>query len=84
MKTPKNKLMNTNSTAANNKNIHFYGYTTILPYRDQNYPVQQWKTVVVVDVTTLKMTRKPVKIQRKVQQDALGKVNRIKEISIRE
>ena len=27
---------------------------------------------VVVDVTTLKMARKPVKIQRKVQQDALG------------
>ena len=30
------------------------------------------------------MARKPVKIQRKVQQDALGKVNRIKEISRRE
>ena len=41
------------------------------------------KTVVVV-VTTLKMARSPVKIQRKVQQDALGKVNRIKEISRRE
>ena len=26
------------------------------------------------------MARKPVKIQRKVQQDALGKVNRVKEI----
>ena len=39
---------------------------------------------VSVDVTTLKMARKPVKIQRKVQQDALGKVNRIKEISRRE
>jgi len=34
-----------------------------------------------IDVTTLKMARKPVKIQRKIQQDALGKVNRIKEIS---
>ena len=32
----------------------------------------------------LKNGRKPVKIQRKVQQDALGKVNRIKEISRRE
>ena len=32
----------------------------------------------VVDVTTLKIARKPVKIQRKVQQDALGRVNRIK------
>ena len=41
------------------------------------------KTVVVV-VTTLKMARSPVKIQRKVQQDALGKVNRIKKISRRE
>ena len=38
----------------------------------------------LVDVTTLKMARKPVKIQRKVQQDALGKVNRMKEISRRE
>ena len=37
-----------------------------------------------VDVTTLKMARKPMKIQRKVQQDALGKVNRTKEISRRE
>ena len=40
--------------------------------------------VVVVDVTTLKMARKPVKIQRKVQQDALGKVNRVNEIMRRE
>ena len=32
-----------------------------------------------VDLITLKMARKPVKIQRKVQQDALGKVNRVKE-----
>ena len=31
-----------------------------------------------VDVTTLKMARKPVKLQRKIQLDALGKVNRIK------
>ena len=37
----------------------------------------------MVDVTTLKIPRKPVKIQRKVQQDALGKVNRIKEIKER-
>ena len=37
------------------------------------------RQVVVVDVTTLKMARKPVKIQRKVQQDVLRKVNRIKE-----
>ena len=36
-----------------------------------------------VDVTTLKMARKPVKIQMKVQQDALGKVNRVKEINRR-
>ena len=35
----------------------------------------------MVDVTTLKMARKPVKIQKKNQQDALGKVNREKEIS---
>ena len=34
--------------------------------------------MVVVDITTLKMARKLVKIQRKVQQDALGKVNKIK------
>ena len=27
---------------------------------------------MVIDVTTLKMARKPVKIQRKFQQDALG------------
>ena len=40
--------------------------------------------MVVVDVTTLKMTREPVKIQRKVQKDALGKVKRIKEIRRRE
>ena len=26
------------------------------------------------------MARKPVKIQRKIQQDALGKVSRVKEI----
>jgi len=39
---------------------------------------------VVVDVTTLKMARKTVKLQRKVQQDALGKVNRAKEIRRRE
>ena len=30
------------------------------------------------------MARKPVKIQRKVHQDALGEVNKIKEIIIRE
>ena len=42
------------------------------------------RLVVVVDVTTLKMARKPVKIRRNVQQDALGKVNRIKEIARRE
>ena len=35
---------------------------------------------MVVVVTTLKMARKPVQIQRKVQQDALEKVNRVKEI----
>ena len=35
---------------------------------------------VFVDVATLKMARKSVKIQRKVQQNALGKVNRVKEI----
>ena len=40
--------------------------------------------VAVVDVTTLKMARKPVKIHRKVQPDALGKVNRITKISRRE
>ena len=40
--------------------------------------------MVGVDVTTLKMAWKPIKIQRKVQQDALGKVNRLKEISRRE
>ena len=34
----------------------------------------------MVDVNNLKNGRKPVKIQRKVQQDALGKVNRVKEI----
>ena len=33
--------------------------------------------------TTVKMARKPMKIQRKVQQDALGKVNRVKESSRR-
>ena len=43
------------------------------------------KLVVVVDVKTLRMARKPVKmIRRKVQQDALGKVNRLKEIRRRE
>ena len=36
--------------------------------------------VVVVDVNNLKNDRKPVKLQRKVQQDVLGKVNRVKEI----
>ena len=40
--------------------------------------------VVVVDVTTLKIARKQVKIQRKLQQDVLGKVNRVKEIRRRE
>ena len=34
--------------------------------------------MVVVDGTTLKMAGKPV--QRKVQHDALGKVNRVTEI----
>ena len=34
----------------------------------------------MVDVTTLKMERKPVKLQKEIQQDALGKVNRVKEI----
>ena len=38
----------------------------------------------MVDVTTLKIARKPVKLQRKIQQDALGKVNRFKEIRRRE
>ena len=36
--------------------------------------------VMVVDVTTLKLAKKPVKILRKVQQHALGKVNRIKKM----
>ena len=40
--------------------------------------------MVVVDAITLEMASKPVKIQKKVQQDALGKANRIKEISRRE
>ena len=40
--------------------------------------------LVVVDVNNLKNGRKPVKIQKKVQQDALGKVNRVKEIRRRE
>ena len=40
--------------------------------------------VVVVDVTTLKMAMKPVKKLREVQQDALVKVNTIKEVSRRE
>ena len=31
-----------------------------------------------------KIAKKPVKIQRKIQQDALGKIKRIKEISRRE
>ena len=39
---------------------------------------------MVFDVTTLKMARKPVKLQRKGQQDALGKVKRVKEIRRRE
>ena len=39
---------------------------------------------ITVDVTTLKMARKPVNIQKKLQQDALGKVNRGKEIRRRE
>ena len=43
----------------------------------------EWSDAKVLNVTTLKMARKPVKIQRKVQQDALGKVTRIKEISRR-
>ena len=43
--------------------------------------IQKKNQQVVVDVTTLKMARKPAKIQKKNQQDALGKVNREKEIS---
>ena len=35
---------------------------------------------MVVDVIKLRNGRKPEKIQRKVQQNALGKVNRVKEI----
>ena len=31
-------------------------------------------------LTTLKNGRKPVKLQKEIQQDALGKVNRVKEI----
>ena len=47
------------------------------------------KIVCVLEVgggrcQNLKNGRKPVKIQRKVRQDALGKVNRIKEIGGRE
>ena len=34
----------------------------------------------MVDINNLKNGRKPVKLQRKVQQDAPGKVNRVKEI----
>ena len=49
-----------------------------------NMEVKSMYTYVVVDVTTLKMARKLVKIQRKVQLDALRKVNRIKEINRRE
>ena len=40
--------------------------------------------LVVVDVTTVKMARKTVELQRIIQQDALGKVNRVKEIRRRE
>ena len=39
---------------------------------------------MVVDVTTLKIARKPVSYRRKIQQDALGNVNRVKEIRRRE
>ena len=34
----------------------------------------------MVDINNLTNGRKPVKLQRKVQQDAPGKVNRVKEI----
>ena len=34
----------------------------------------------MVDATTLKMAMKPVKLQSKIQQDVVGKVNRRKEI----
>ena len=36
--------------------------------------------MVVVDVNNVKSGRKSVKLQKKFQQDALGKVNRVKEI----
>ena len=35
---------------------------------------------MVVDFNNLKNGRKPAKLRKKVQQDALGKVNRVKEI----
>ena len=55
-----------------------------VPSLTQYWGKQDSGHALVVDVTTLKMTRKPVKLQRKVQQDALGKVNRVKEINRRE
>ena len=42
------------------------------------YRSNQNKLLLLFDVTTYKMARKPYK--RKIQQDALGKVNRVKEI----
>ena len=38
-------------------------------------------SLTVVDVATSKMAWKPVKLQKKFQQDALEKVNRVKDHS---
>ena len=45
------------------------------------YKLRLFTLVVVVDGTTLKMARKPVKLQK---ENALGKVDRVKEIRRRE
>ena len=53
---------------------------SVLRMTERLIVAEHFPVVVGFDVTTLKMVRKPVKLQRKIQQDALGKVNRVKEI----
>ena len=50
-----------------------------VPFQNSRLRIE-YLMVVVVDVNNLKNGRKPVKLRRKVHQDALGKVNRVKEI----
>ena len=61
-------------------NLSVHGKYNLILVRFNKISKRFLCVVVVVDVNNLKNSRKPLQLQKKVQQDALGKVNRVKDI----